>query len=451
MILFVTLVLAGLLVGCSQINPPETPPVPTPILADSGDLSFRSGSVVASAEVVPITVAQVSFDRAGRVLSVEVEEDEDVEMDQLLAQLEGQDTLEAAVIAAELELLAAQQDLKDLIENADLARAQALRAVEDAQDALDAVEDDFAQQRAAALLAISAAEEAVKEAKHALYYFTLPLSQSGLETLEGIEVMTQALDQAREAFEPYKFDEIGFDQIDCLSSTVTNLVPEICRQETQRQQLRENLVNAEGALNTAVRRLALEVKLSNAEVDLEQAIKDYESLGEGPSEADIALLEAQLAAAQRDLEALQDGPDPDAVAMAEARLRNAEAQLQVARNALDGITLSAPISGSVISVDIIPGDTVMAGQVVMTLADLSKLRVETTDLSERDVAQVAVGQNATLYIEALDIEVPGEVMRISPQANVVGGDVVYTVVVELDEQPVGLKWGMTVEADFKEE
>ncbi len=33
--------------------------------------------------------------------------------------------------------------------------------------------------------------------------------------------------------------------------------------------------------------------------------------------------------------------------------------------------------------------------------------------------------------------------------HVVGGDVVYTVLVELDEQPAGLRWGMTVEVNIE--
>ena len=84
----------------------------------------------------------------------------------------------------------------------------------------------------------------------------------------------------------------------------------------------------------------------------------------------------------------------------------------------------------------------------MTLADLSSLRVETTDLSERDVAKIHIGQPTTIYVESLDIEVPGQIVRIAPQAKIVGGDVTYTVVIELDDQPVDLRWGMTVEVDF---
>lgn len=97
------------------------------------------------------------------------------------------------------------------------------------------------------------------------------------------------------------------------------------------------------------------------------------------------------------------------------------------------------------------GETVQAGEIVLVLADLSTLRAETTDLSERDVAQVFEGQPATVLVKPLGVEVPGRVQRIAPQANVVGGDVVYTVVVTLDEQPPGLRWGMSVEVNFLEE
>ena len=54
------------------------------------------------------------------------------------------------------------------------------------------------------------------------------------------------------------------------------------------------------------------------------------------------------------------------------------------------------------------------GQVVATLADLSQLQVETTDLSERDVARVAEGQPAAVFVEALGVTLPGHVTRIAP-------------------------------------
>jgi HlyD family secretion protein len=76
------------------------------------------------------------------------------------------------------------------------------------------------------------------------------------------------------------------------------------------------------------------------------------------------------------------------------------------------------------------------------------LRVETTDLSERDVAQVKPGQPVSVYVEALGQEIDGQVVGIAPQATTVGGDVVYTVYVELDEQPSNLRWGMSIEVEI---
>ena len=101
--------------------------------------------------------------------------------------------------------------------------------------------------------------------------------------------------------------------------------------------------------------------------------------------------------------------------------------------------------------DVYPGQTVLAGEQIITLADLSDLRVETTDLSERDISQVQVGDPAVVFIEALSMEVSGTVLRISPKADIIGGDVVYTVVIELDEQPEGLRWGMSVEVEISGE
>ncbi|MEZ4835444.1 MAG: hypothetical protein R2873_26220 [Caldilineaceae bacterium] len=77
--------------------------------------------------------------------------------------------------------------------------------------------------------------------------------------------------------------------------------------------------------------------------------------------------------------------------------------------------------------------------------------METIDLSERDVAQIAVEQSATIYIEALNVEIPGRVARIAAQANIIGGDVVYPGARVLEEQPVGLRWGMSVEVNFQQE
>jgi HlyD family secretion protein len=61
-----------------------------------------------------------------------------------------------------------------------------------------------------------------------------------------------------------------------------------------------------------------------------------------------------------------------------------------------------------------------------------------------------MGDSVNISIEALNTNVSGKVIGISPIADTVGGDVVYKVTVELDEQPKGLLWGMTAEVTIGE-
>jgi multidrug resistance efflux pump len=86
---------------------------------------------------------------------------------------------------------------------------------------------------------------------------------------------------------------------------------------------------------------------------------------------------------------------------------------------------------------------------VIVLGDVAHMQIKTTDLSERDIVDVEIGQSVNVYIEALDLTVTGKVAQISPISETVGGDVVYPVTIELDEQPQGLLWGMTAEVEIQ--
>lgn len=112
-------------------------------------------------------------------------------------------------------------------------------------------------------------------------------------------------------------------------------------------------------------------------------------------------------------------------------------------------TLLAPFDGTVVSVKVTPGELVQVNQVVLTIATLDHLQIVTTDLSEHDIARVKVGQTANITIDSLDTTVTGKVTRISPISEIVGGDVVFPVTIELDKQPDGLLWGMTSEVEIQ--
>ena len=144
-------------------------------------------------------------------------------------------------------------------------------------------------------------------------------------------------------------------------------------------------------------------------------------------------------------------PPREMIAKADMRVTLAQASLEAAQAALAQSTLVAPFDGTVTSVRVLPGELVQPDQVVLVLASLDNLQIETTDLSERDITRIKIGQTATVFIDALDAEFPATVTAIAPRAETIGGDVVYKVTLVFDEQPDGSLWGMTAEVTITTE
>lgn len=136
------------------------------------------------------------------------------------------------------------------------------------------------------------------------------------------------------------------------------------------------------------------------------------------------------------------------IEIADIQVRQAQAALEIAQAALAQTVLTAPYDGVIASVDAAQGEFVQQGQVVVTLATLNNFQIETTDLSERDIMKVKVGDSANVFVEALNQNIEGKVIAVSPIADSVGGDVVFKVTIELDEQLDGLLWGMTAEVNI---
>jgi HlyD family secretion protein len=135
---------------------------------------------------------------------------------------------------------------------------------------------------------------------------------------------------------------------------------------------------------------------------------------------------------------------------ADAKVQQAQVALEIARLNLAQGTLTAPFDGTVAAIAFIPGEFVPSDQVVVTLATLHDLQLETSDLSERDIANVRIGAPVNIFVEALQEDVTGKVTGISPRADTASGDVVFKVTITFDRQPQNLLWGMTAEVNIGE-
>lgn len=114
--------------------------------------------------------------------------------------------------------------------------------------------------------------------------------------------------------------------------------------------------------------------------------------------------------------------------------------------------LVAPWDGTITSLPVQLGDTVMPGTLIATVADLRRLQVETTDVDEFIIAHVRRGQAVTIAVDALDgRELRGHVRSVTlqPQRSA-DGDEHYPIVIDLVDAPADLRPGMTVRVDFAE-
>ncbi|MGE3856570.1 MAG: HlyD family efflux transporter periplasmic adaptor subunit [Dehalococcoidia bacterium] len=80
------------------------------------------------------------------------------------------------------------------------------------------------------------------------------------------------------------------------------------------------------------------------------------------------------------------------------------------------VATTAPVDGLVASVLVTEGSAVAAGQAIVRLIDPTHLRV-TAYVSEADVARVRSGQEAEVYIAAIDRTLRGVVQAVVPAAS----------------------------------
>lgn len=178
----------------------------------------------------------------------------------------------------------------------------------------------------------------------------------------------------------------------------------------------------------------------------------------GEAEADIRLYEAEVARAQHlyreDVGSKQAWEkaqrDLDA---ARARLGSAAAEVNRLDALVDKTVITAPMSGVVIARHVEPGETVTGGEPLLTIADLTRTRVE-AEVDEFDAARMRLGATVTVMAEGYDRgwkgtieEIPDTVVnrRIKPQdpSKPIDTRVLLVKVAFAEETP--LKLGQRVE------
>lgn len=134
---------------------------------------------------------------------------------------------------------------------------------------------------------------------------------------------------------------------------------------------------------------------------------------------------------------------------AEINVENAQSSLENAKETLDDYSITAPISGEVVTKNAKAGDKIEGGSdgTLCVIYDLSYLEM-TMNIDELDISDVAVGQEVQITADAVEgTTYTGVVTKVSVAGTTSGGITTYPVTVRIDETD-GLRPGMNVDAEI---
>ncbi|HZY42851.1 MAG TPA: biotin/lipoyl-binding protein, partial [Anaerolineae bacterium] len=293
-------------------------------------------------------------------------------------------------------------------------------------------------------------QAAVKVAEANLAQLIAPPSPDEIEAAK--QAVTAA--QARVAEATAQRDRLfsGVTQADVLQAQTQVYAAQM--QKDKLQEAMDKILDKGGFALAAGESVGNQLEYANLELAAAQAVLN--DLQDGPqpdqlriANARIGVAAAQVKAAQARLDLVTAGPLAQDVAISRAKIDQAKAEATQVQAQLDLTQIAAPFSGIVAKVLIDAHQFVGPGVPIVQVTDLQSLRVETSDLNENDVARINIGDTATVRFDALpDVKVTGTIARIDPKARD-GAGVNYTTVIQLDQIPDGVRWGMTANVEIE--
>ncbi len=443
-----SILVAAALVGCGATPKPQAGNE-TPVVVVKSD----ADTIIAEGVVTPARSSYLYFKLPGEVVEILAQVGDTVDAGAPLMRLDTAELL-LSLRNAELSVAAQQAALEQLKKGASdrvIARADKANA------------DQIAQ----AQVALRAKQLQFEQAQAEDPAIGVRAAQAGVDQLQYRLAQTRAQDPAPAVV----IAQVGLERARIALNDTQNEYNKALDRPWEDQQIRDgwakrleqaqldyrlaqaqldNARNSQTAFQLGLSVMAAQVQ--EAETRLAQA-----RVAQQTYSTTLALLQAEVDAARLQLESLQswdnpyrDEASPEEIARIEALLAQAQVAVETIRLKLDDATLLAPFAGTVVDVQAEIGDQVNVGQVVVILATLDALEIHTKDLTELDVARVAVGQSAILTVDALPgREFRAAVTEIGLQGKDYRGDVVYEVVLIPDQPIAALRWGMTALVKIK--
>ncbi len=183
--------------------------------------------------------------------------------------------------------------------------------------------------------------------------------------------------------------------------------------------------------------------LQRATLNYERAKAVYDEATKPATEAQLVAARATVVQAQNRLDKLRTGLRPEAQAVNEAKLRESQLQVAEAQANLVKALLVAPWDGVVTAVNAAPG--VSTNNASVTIAQVEPLRFATSNFSERNLADIHPGDEATVFLKTYpNIPIPAVIYRVELESTQKDGDTaIFTVYLDFNSGDLEVRPGMT--------
>ncbi len=422
-------------------------------------------TIDATGTIEPLNIVEVSSKASGKILEITVEEGDYVEQDSVIARIE------TTYVAADLEQA-----------EADFSAAQARFAQS---------EINIVLQKEQTAIQILQAEEKLAEAKKQLEQLQEQIDIEKISNQRQLDDAENSHSMAKLRYKLLTADTVREEDKKRAEASVSQAKAnfELADKEFKRkQQLFDKQYISKSDLDAAG------TQRDSAKAQHESALQQLELVKQPASEAELKLSEAEIQRAAYAVDAAKEQIEKekyrdmeieiqkhrvtqskDALDLAiankkqidlkekdlessTAQLMRSQSALKLAQESYEDTVIRAPISGTILEKRVEEGQVIVSsfsggggrggsvsseGQVLVTMADLEKVYVA-TEVDETDIGKVKVGQSVTITVEAYpDQPLPGEVLRIAPQGQVVQNVTTFKVITEItNPRPRGRgRWG----------
>lgn len=422
-----------------------------------------TATVSANGTLQPLTTVEVKSNVGGSIVKLAVDEGDTVKPGQLIARVDPTET-QSTYDQSQADLAAAVSKVDQARDQLTMQHDQNSAEVASARHALASAKVKLLQAKEQARIQPSLTIASVKQAKSAYEAALANLDQTKTALVpQKLSAAQATYDQANASYKnadaDYNRQKALLDKGYVAKSAVDNAEEKYRVAKATLDSAKNKLDTIKDETNEDLRSAEAKRNQSKADYDSAIANKVQDKVKAQEAEASQASVQQAQAALRVAIAAMtNDKVRQGDIVQANASVTKCAAAMKDARKQLGYTTIVAPRAGVVTKKYVEEGSIVTAGKAsfsgtgsgvaIVDIADTSRMTA-LVDVDETDIAQIEVGQDVDITVEAYPDELfSGKVTKIAPQSVVDQNVTTIPVTVEVELPDARLKPGMNVTCDF---